>query len=55
MVVVEGVRLWGVLGLVIAAGAQVNLDLPLKIKRGTSCDLEPRTLSTFFFHCLGIL
>ena len=43
MVVVEGVRLWGMLGLGIAAGAQVNLDLPLKIKRGRSCDLEPRT------------
>lgn len=38
MVVVEGVRLWGVLGLGIAGGAQANLDLPLKIKRGRSCD-----------------
>lgn len=39
----------GQAGTRIAVGAWANLDLPLEIGRGRSCDLEPRTTSTFFF------
>lgn len=40
------------LGLKIVAGAQENFELPPEIKRERWSDMEPRTMSGFFFFLI---